>query len=75
MTQLLEKAFSRVRSLSHETQDELARVLLRLAGDQDEVYIVSDEEDADLASAEAEVERGELATDAETETIFAKYRV
>ena len=75
MTTLLEKAFSRVRSLPHETQDELARVLLRLAGDDDAVYALSDEEDADLAAAEAEIERGELATDAEVEMVFAKYRV
>jgi len=74
MTELLEKAVARVRGLPAETQDEFARILLRLAGD-DAVYQLTPEEEADLIAAEAEIARGEFATDAEVEAVFSKYRL
>lgn len=74
MTELLERAVERVRALSPQMQDEFARVLLRLAGDREAVYQLTAEEEVDLIEAEAEIERGELATDAETEAVFAKFR-
>ncbi|MDR4305097.1 hypothetical protein IHQ68_00450 [Chelatococcus sambhunathii] len=70
MTELLERAVERVRALSPQMQDEFARVLLRLAGGREAVYQLTEEE-ADLIEAEAEIERGELATEAETEAVFA----
>ncbi|GJE57538.1 MULTISPECIES: hypothetical protein [Methylobacterium] len=75
MTQLLEQAFERVRALPVETQDEFARVLLRLAGDDGEgVYQLTPEEEADLIEAQAEMARGEFATAAEVEAVLSKYR-
>ncbi|GLS20488.1 hypothetical protein GCM10007874_35050 [Labrys miyagiensis] len=75
MTKLLEQAIDRVRALPPETQDEFARVLLRLAGDDDGIYRLTPEEEADLIEAEAEIARGELATDDDVQTVFSKYRL
>jgi len=73
MTELLEQAVERVRALPSAQQDELARVLLRLAGGEEAVYQLTPEEEADLIKAEAEIERGEFASDAEVKAVFAKY--
>lgn len=74
MTELLKQAIERVSTLPPDQQDEFARVLLRLAGNDEPIYQLSPEEDADLIEAEAEIERGEIATSAEIEAVFAKYR-
>lgn len=74
MTELLEQAFKRVRALSPDMQDEFARVLLRLVGDDELVYLLTAEEEAALTEAEAEIARGDFATDAEVEAVFSKYR-
>lgn len=55
-------------------QDEFARVILRLIGDEGTVHQLSPEEEADLIEAEAEIARGELGTAADAEAIFSKYR-
>ena len=75
MTELLEQAVERVRALPSDQQDEFARVLLRLAGEGEPVYQLTAEEEADLIEAEAEIERGEIATPAEVEAVFSKYRL
>lgn len=75
MTALLEKAIERMRTLPPEAQDDFARILLRLAGDGETVYHLTAEEEADIAEADAEVARGELATDAEVDAVFSKYRM
>lgn len=75
MTELLEQAVERVRALPPDQQDEFARVLLRLAGDDEAVYQLTPEEEADLIEAEAEIERGEFATAPEVEAVFSKYRL
>jgi len=59
--------------LPEARQDELARVLLELAGvDQPPIELTAAEE-ADLAAAEAEIERGELASDEEVRAMWAKH--
>jgi hypothetical protein len=73
MTELLKQAFERVRALPPETQDDLARVLLRLAGNDEAVYQLTPEEEADLIEADAEIERGELASDEQVLAMWAKY--
>jgi hypothetical protein len=75
MTELLEHAIERVRSLPPEAHDNFARVFLRRAGEDATVYQLTPEKETDLDAAEAEVERGELATDAEVAAVFAKYRL
>ena len=73
MTRLLEQAFNTVSALPEARQDELARVMLQLAGvDQPPIQLTAEEE-ADLAAAEAEIGRGELASDEEVRAMWAKH--
>jgi hypothetical protein len=73
MTRLLEEAFDTVSALPDARQDELARVMLQLAGvDQPPIQLTAEEE-ADLAAAEAEIERGEFARDEEVRAMWAKH--
>lgn len=74
MTDLLDQAVAHVRTLPPETQDEFALVLTRLAGGGDApVYELTPEEDADLAEADAEIERGELATDDQVRALWTMH--
>ena len=73
MTELLEHAVETVRALPPAMQDELARVLLQLAGEEQPVIQLTAEEDADLAAADEEIARGEFATDEEMSAIWAKH--
>jgi hypothetical protein len=73
MTRLLEEAVATVTRLPDDRQDELARVLLQLAGYEQPAYILSAEEEADLDASIAAEQRGEFATDDEIRTIWAKH--
>lgn len=60
MTKLLDEAVTAVRRLPPEMQDHIARAMLVLAGgESDEDYILTPEEQAAIAEAEAEIARGE----------------
>lgn len=72
MTKLLEHAVDSVRTLPPEVQDELARLLLQVAGEEQPVILLTPEERADLAEADAEIARGEFATDEQIRAILAK---
>jgi len=73
MTRLLEQAFSTVSELPEARQDELARVILQLAGvDQPPIQLTTEEE-ADLAAAEAEIEHCEFASNEEVRAMWAKH--
>ena len=58
MTKLLERAVDSVRALPSEVQDELARLLLQVAGEEQPVIVLTPEERADLAEADAEISWG-----------------
>ena len=73
MTKLFEHAVETVRSLPAETQDELARLLLQLAGEDQPVVLLTPEEEAALEESMQQAERGEFATDEEVRAIWAKY--
>jgi hypothetical protein len=72
MTKLLEHAVDSVRALPPEVQDELARLLLQVAGEEQPVIRLTSEERADLAEADVEIARGEFATDEQMRSILAK---
>ena len=72
MTKLLEHAVDSVRALPPEVQDELARLLLQVAGKEQPVIQLTPEERADIAEADAEIARGEFATDEQISAILAK---
>lgn len=75
MTELLEQAFERIRTLPPHLQDEAARVLFRLVGDAERVIQLTPEEEADLLEAQAEMERGDFASEAEVEAVLSRYRL
>lgn len=73
MTKLLEQAVETVRGLPPDVQDELARVLLRLAGNDQSVVQLSAVEEASLAESLGQADRGQFATDEQVCAIWAKY--
>jgi hypothetical protein len=73
MTELLERAIERVRALSPEAQDDMARVLLSLAGDDEPVFTLTPEEEASFANSRAQAARREFATDEQVRAIWAKH--
>jgi hypothetical protein len=73
MTKLFERAVETVRGLPAETQDELARLLLQLAGEDQPIVQLTAEEEASLEESIQQTERGEFATDEEVRAIWAKY--
>lgn len=75
MVELLEDAFRRARSLPTEMQEEIAHVLLTYMDTDQSVVRLTPEEDADLAEAEAEADRGEFATDEEVAAVLGKSRL
>jgi predicted transcriptional regulator len=73
MTKLLEQAVETVRGLPPEVQDELARILLQLAGTDQPVVQLTAAEEASLAESLAQADRGEFATDEQVRAIWAKH--
>ena len=75
MTKLLELAVEAARHLSPEEQDELARTILEIVhGTEDEVYVLSDEENAAIDRGLAELDEGKYATMDDLQAVLAKYR-
>lgn len=73
MTDLLERAVQTARKLPPEIQDDIARVVLQLAGEDQPDYVMSAEEEASFATARAQIARGEFATDEQMRAIWAKH--
>ena len=73
MTELLDKAVQTARALEPAVQDEIARMMLDYAKDGNALYQFSAEEAAELDEAEAAAARGDFATDAEVQALWAKY--
>jgi hypothetical protein len=73
MTKLLEQAVETVRGLPPEVQDDLARILLQLAGKDQPMVQLSAAEEASLAESLAQADRGEFATDEQIRDIWAKH--
>jgi hypothetical protein len=75
MSSLLDQAIARVRELPVEKQELAAQALLAFAQHVKQgIYRLSPEERAAIAEARAQVQRGELATDAEVEGAHARFR-
>ena len=73
MTDLLDRAVRTVRALPPDMQDDLARVLLQLAGEEQPEIDLTPEEEAALDESEAAAARGEFATDEQVRAIWAKH--
>jgi hypothetical protein len=74
MTKLLDQALAAARRLPPDLQDDIARVILRLTGVDDEppVPLTSEERDA-IAESRAAAARGEFATDEQVRAVWAKH--
>ena len=70
---LLEQAVKVVSALPDEAQDDLARILLQLAGVDQPPYKLTAEEAADLDTSLAEAAQGEFATEEEVRAVWAKH--
>jgi hypothetical protein len=74
MTKLLDQALEAARSLPPAAQDDIARVVLRLAGADDEPPVpLTSEEQAAIAASKAAAARDEFATDEQVRTVWAKH--
>lgn len=74
MIELLERALVMARKLPVDAQDDIARVVLRLAGADDEPPLpLTKEDQAAIAASKTAAERGELATDEQVRAACAKH--
>lgn len=74
MTKLLEQALAAARDLPPEAQDDIARIVLRLTGTDEEppVPLTPDEQTA-IAASKAAAARGEFASDEQVRAAWAKH--
>ena len=74
MTRLLERAIKALRRLSPAKQDEIARVIMRLADADDApaVALTPQEREA-IANSKAAAGRGKFATEEEVRAVWAKH--
>jgi hypothetical protein len=74
MTKLLDQAVEAARNLPPDAQDNIAHVVLRLTGADDEppVSLTADEEAA-ITASKAAAARNEFATDEQVRAVWAKH--
>ena len=74
MTTLFDLAIETVRLLPPEKQDEIARLMLEMAEESDDVYELSDDEEAEITEALREADRGDLVDAAEARSLLAQFQ-
>jgi hypothetical protein len=74
MTKLLDQAVEAARNLPPDAQDNIAHVVLRLTGADDEppVSLTADEQAA-ITASKAAAARNEFATDEQVRAVWAKH--
>jgi hypothetical protein len=72
MTILLDQAFQKAQTLPPDAQDGIARIVMELTGDQP-TYTLTPEEAVAMDEADADVERGNFATDQEVRAVLSKH--
>jgi hypothetical protein len=73
MTKLLDEALEVARGLPSEAQDDIARIVLQLAGDETAPIALLEDERRAIATSKAAAERGEFATDEQVRSTWAKH--
>jgi predicted transcriptional regulator len=74
MTKLLDHALEMARSLPSEAQDDIARVVMQLAGTEASTPVaLSTDQRAAIATSKAAAARGEFATDEQVRAVWAKH--
>ena len=74
MTDLLERAVAKLRSLPATRQDEIAELLLVLAEQEPELYEFSDEQVARIKKGLAEADTGTFLSEDEIAALFHRSR-
>jgi hypothetical protein len=74
MIKVLEQAIEKVKALPKERQEYAAEVLEQIAEAGDGVYRLSADERALVREGLAELERGEVASEAQVRGVYDKYR-
>jgi hypothetical protein len=73
MTKLLEQALEAVRVLSANEQDDIARVILQLAGKEDAAPVeLSPDERKAVEKSKAAAARGEFASDEQVRAVWGR---
>jgi hypothetical protein len=75
MTKLLEQAVDTVRALPPAMQDDLARLLLQLAGEEQPPVQLEPAEEPSFAESLGQAARGEFATDEQVRAVWAKHQL
>ena len=74
MTRLLSRALTAARRLPPAAQDDIARLVLRLVGADDEAPMpLTLDEEAAIAASKAAAANGQFATDEEVRAVWTKY--
>ena len=74
MTKLLDKAVAAARKLPADAQDDIARVLLQLAGDTEvEPAALTEEEQIAIRQSKDAARRGDFATDHDVRAVWRKH--
>lgn len=73
MTKLLDDALDAVRQLPADSQDEIARLLLRLAKGEEEPEPIDPDDLPAVLEGLAQIRRGEFASDEEVEAAFRRF--
>ena len=73
MTDLLERAVATARGLPPEMQDDIARMVLLYAGEDQPVIRLTPDEEASFAESRSQAARREFASDEQVRAVWAKY--
>jgi hypothetical protein len=73
MTKLLEQAVAAARNLPPAAQDDIARVVLQLAGADEPPATLTPDEQAAISVSKAAAARGEFATAEQVRAVWAKH--
>lgn len=74
MIKVLEQAIEKIKKLPRERQEYAAELLEQIAEGGEDVYVLSDEERRLVREGLDELDRGEIASEAEVRAVFDKYR-
>ena len=74
MIKVLEQAIEKIRGLSEDRQRYAAEVLEQIAAAEGDVYRLSELERELIREGLAELDRGEIATEAQVREVFDRFR-
>ena len=73
MTKLLDQAVEIARALPADAQDDIARIVLQLAGDEGSPIALSSEEREAIAESKAQAAEGHFASDDQVRAVWTKH--